>query len=35
MGGIYSTRRVESETVPIMLDRIRAEEPDLVLLVPV
>ncbi len=35
MGGIYSTRRLESETVPLLLDRCRAQEPDLVLLVPV
>jgi D-proline reductase (dithiol) PrdB len=35
MGGIYSTRRVEAETVPRLLDHCRAEEPDLVVLVPV
>jgi D-proline reductase (dithiol) PrdB len=35
MGGIYSTRRLEAETVPRLLDHCRAEEPDLVLLVPV
>lgn len=35
MGGIYSTRRLEEETVPLLLERCRAQEPDLVLLVPV
>lgn len=35
MGGIYSTRRLEAETVPLLLEQARAEEPDLVLLVPV
>ena len=35
MGGIYSTRRLEAETVPLLLERCRAQEPDLVLLVPV
>ena len=35
MGGIYSTRRVEEETVPLILERCKAQEPDLVLLVPV
>lgn len=35
MGGIYSTRRVESETVPMLLERCEAQEPDLILLVPV
>ncbi|MEM7325053.1 MAG: glycine/sarcosine/betaine reductase selenoprotein B family protein [Actinomycetota bacterium] len=35
MGGIYSTRRLEAETVPALIDRCRAQEPDLVLLVPV
>jgi D-proline reductase (dithiol) PrdB len=35
MGGIYSTRRLEAETVPMLLERCRAQEPDLVLLVPV
>ncbi len=35
MGGIYSTRRLEAETVPHLLDHCRAQEPDLVLLVPV
>lgn len=35
MGGIYSTRRLESETVPLLVERCLAQEPDLVLLVPV
>jgi D-proline reductase (dithiol) PrdB len=35
MGGIYSTRRLETETVPLLLERCRAQEPDLVLLIPV
>jgi len=35
MGGIYSTRKLEEETVPALLAHCRAEEPDLVLLVPV
>ncbi|MEM7276092.1 MAG: glycine/sarcosine/betaine reductase selenoprotein B family protein [Actinomycetota bacterium] len=35
MGGIYSTRRLEAETVPLLIERCRAQEPDLVLLVPV
>ncbi|MGF1597837.1 MAG: glycine/sarcosine/betaine reductase selenoprotein B family protein [Acidimicrobiales bacterium] len=35
MGGIYSTRRVETETAPLLVERCRAQEPDLVLLVPV
>ncbi len=35
MGGIYSTRRLESETVPLLVERCRAQEPDVVLLVPV
>ncbi len=35
MGGIYSTRRLESETVPLLIERCKAQEPDLVLLVPV
>ncbi len=35
MGGIYSTRRLEAETVPLLLERCLAQEPDLVLLVPV
>lgn len=35
MGGIYSTRRLEAETVPLLLERCEAEQPDLVLLIPV
>lgn len=35
MGGVYSTRRLESETVPLLVERCAAQEPDLVLLVPV
>lgn len=35
MGGIYSTRRLLAETAPILEERCRAQEPDLVLLVPV
>ena len=35
MGGIYSIRRLESETAPLLVERCRAQEPDLVLLVPV
>jgi D-proline reductase (dithiol) PrdB len=35
MGGIYSTRRLLAETVPALLDHCQAQEPDLVLLVPV
>lgn len=35
MGGIYSTRRLEEETAPALLAHCQAEEPDLVLLVPV
>ena len=35
MGGIYSTRRLESETAPMLVERCRGQEPDLVLLVPV
>jgi D-proline reductase (dithiol) PrdB len=35
MGGIYSTRRLETETVPLLLERCEAQQPDLVLLVPV
>ncbi|MDA3041432.1 MAG: glycine/sarcosine/betaine reductase selenoprotein B family protein [Actinomycetota bacterium] len=35
MGGIYSARRLEEETVPRILERCKAQEPDLVLLVPV
>ena len=35
MGGIYSTRRLEMTTAPLLVERCLAEEPDLVLLVPV
>lgn len=35
MGGIYSTRRVEDKTVPLLLERCQAQKPDIVLLVPV
>ena len=35
MGGIYSTRRLEAETVPLLVERCQAQQPDLVLLVPV
>lgn len=35
MGGIYSTRRLEAETAPLLVERGTAQEPDLVLLVPV
>lgn len=35
MGGIYSTRKLEAETVPLLVERCQAQEPDLVLLVPV
>ncbi|MEL6984904.1 MAG: glycine/sarcosine/betaine reductase selenoprotein B family protein [Actinomycetota bacterium] len=35
MGGIYSTRRLMTETAPLLEERCRAQEPDLVLLVPV
>jgi len=35
MGGIYSTRRLEAETAPLLVEQCKAEEPDLVLLVPV
>ena len=35
MGGIYSTRRVEHELAPALLNRCRADELDVVLLVPV
>jgi len=35
MGGIYSTRRVMSELAPRLLERLREEEVDAVLLVPV
>ncbi len=35
MGGIYSIRRLETETAPLLVEQCRAQEPDLVLLVPV
>ncbi len=35
MGGIYSIRRLEAETAPLIVDQARAQEADLVLLVPV
>ncbi len=35
MGGIYSTRRLEAELVPTLLEQLQADEVDLVLLVPV
>jgi D-proline reductase (dithiol) PrdB len=35
MGGIYSSRRLEEETIPRILERCGEQEPDLVLLVPV
>ena len=35
MGGIYSTRRLEEEVVPALLEFCREEAPDVVLLVPV
>jgi len=35
MGGIYSTRRLEEETAPMIVEQCRSEAPDLVLLVPV
>ncbi|MEE9417304.1 MAG: glycine/sarcosine/betaine reductase selenoprotein B family protein [Acidimicrobiales bacterium] len=35
MGGIYSTRRVEQEVVPLLTEQLLADEVDLVLLVPV
>lgn len=35
MGGIYSTRRLEAELVPTLLEQLKAAEVDLVLLVPV
>jgi D-proline reductase (dithiol) PrdB len=35
MGGIYSTRRLEEETVPALLEFCKEEAPDVVLLVPV
>ncbi len=35
MGGIYSTRRLEAETVPALLEFCAEEAPDVVLLIPV
>lgn len=35
MGGIYSQRRVGEELIPALLDRCKADEIDVVLLVPV
>ena len=35
MGGIYSIRRMETETVPRIVEQCLAQEPDIVLLVPV
>ncbi len=35
MGGIYSTRRLMAETAEHILAQVKAQEPDLVLLVPV
>jgi D-proline reductase (dithiol) PrdB len=35
MGGIYSVRRLETETTPLIVEQARAHEADLVLLVPV
>ncbi len=35
MGGIYSVRRFEAETVPLLVELCEREEPDVVLLVPV
>ena len=35
MGGIYSTRKLEAETSKFIVERCLAQEPDLVLLVPV
>ena len=35
MGGIYSTRRVREELIPALVDRVLADEVDVVLLVPV
>ena len=35
MGGVYSTRRLREETVPLILEQCHRQEPDLVLLVPV
>lgn len=35
MGGIYSSRKVRDLLAPALVERIRADNPDLVLLVPV
>ena len=35
MGGIYSVRRLEAETAVLLEEQCQAQEPDLVLLVPV
>ena len=35
MGGIYSTRRVREELIPALVDRVLADDVDVVLLVPV
>ena len=35
MGGIYSTRRVREEHIPALVDRVLADDVDVVLLVPV
>ena len=35
MGGIYSTRRLMADTADLILQQCQAQEPDLVLLVPV
>ena len=35
MGGIYSSRKVRDLLAPALVERIRADKPDLVLLVPV
>ncbi len=35
MGGIYSVRRLETETAPTLVERCAAQKPDVVLLIPV
>ena len=35
MGGIYSTRKLEQVTAPRIVERVAANPPDIVLLVPV
>ncbi len=35
MGGIYSTRRLLAEAADRILERVKAQKPDIVLLVPV